>query len=284
MEKIILENKFFKVNISSFWAELKSIFSKKLQKNILWSWNPKYWWKTSPILFPIVWELKDGFYIFDWKKYFLSRHWFARDNDFEIIFSNKTKTTFSLKSTSETKKVFPFDFEFLVSYELVENKILINFEVKNLWKILYFSLWAHPAFSIENISNRQVSFSEDQNLERYFLDGWLINRHEKFLENEKSFWLSHELFDDDALVFKKWKNNWGKLFLENKKTHEKMIFDISQAQYLGIWSAKNSPFVCIEPWRGIADNINSDNDITKKEGIICLQEWENFSTSYSIQI
>jgi galactose mutarotase-like enzyme len=40
---------------------------------------------------------------------------------------------------------------------------------------------------------------------------------------------------------------------------------------LGIWTKKDAPFICIEPWLGIADNANTSGKIEEKEGIQILE-------------
>ena len=77
-----LRNGNLSVSIYEKGAELQSLKRDGLE--YLWQANAKYWAKHSPVLFPIVGELKDGKYIFENKEYALPRHGFARDKVFEI--------------------------------------------------------------------------------------------------------------------------------------------------------------------------------------------------------
>jgi galactose mutarotase-like enzyme len=53
--------------------------------------------------------------------------------------------------------------------------------------------------------------------------------------------------------------------------------------FFGIWSKKNNaPFICLEPWFGIADPVNSDQQLISKKGIISLQPGLEFNCSYSL--
>ncbi|WZU00881.1 hypothetical protein MGH68_15460 [Erysipelothrix sp. D19-032] len=38
----------------------------------MWRGDAKYWGRVSPVLFPIVGRVKDGFYVYDGQKYELS--------------------------------------------------------------------------------------------------------------------------------------------------------------------------------------------------------------------
>ena len=41
--------------------------------------------------------------------------------------------------------------------------------------------------------------------------------------------------------------------------------------FLGIWTQQNAPFICLEPWLGIADSQNTNQQIIDKEGIQILK-------------
>jgi len=52
--------------------------------------------------------------------------------------------------------------------------------------------------------------------------------------------------------------------------------------YLGIWAKPGAPFICIEPWQGIADSADSTQDLTQKEGIMSLDGGDKHRANYSI--
>ena len=56
---IVIENSNHRVSISEKGAELQEIFSKETQLEYLWSGDPVFWGKKSPVLFPIVGTLKN---------------------------------------------------------------------------------------------------------------------------------------------------------------------------------------------------------------------------------
>jgi galactose mutarotase-like enzyme len=53
---------------------------------------------------------------------------------------------------------------------------------------------------------------------------------------------------------------------------------------LGIWTVKNAPFLCIEPWFGYSDTLEEYDDFSKKEGIQLLEKKETFKSNFSIEI
>jgi galactose mutarotase-like enzyme len=54
--------------------------------------------------------------------------------------------------------------------------------------------------------------------------------------------------------------------------------------YFGIWASKDAPFVCLEPWCGIADNIHHDYQLINKEGINRLAAGETWRRRWSVQL
>ena len=55
--------------------------------------------------------------------------------------------------------------------------------------------------------------------------------------------------------------------------------------YLGIWSATGgAPFVCIEPWFGVAPTHGAGRDLSLKEGIRSLEPGRTFDCRYRIAV
>jgi galactose mutarotase-like enzyme len=264
-------------------AELISL-KNDVEKEFIWNGNPEYWGKHSPILFPIVGTLKNNEYYFEGKKYLLNRHGFARDMDFELIAKSDSKAVFSLVNDATTFDVYPFEFELLLEYELTDNSLIINFKVINKNQFsMPFSLGAHPAFSLpEQFENYALDFEFSEDLISYELQNDLLSdRTKKISQIENRVSLNSELFEKDALVFKKIKSKKITL-LENKKPLLYVRFDDFPS--LGIWTKPKAPFICIEPWLGYADTTSNSGNILEKEGIKIIEANEIFELEYSITI
>ena len=54
--------------------------------------------------------------------------------------------------------------------------------------------------------------------------------------------------------------------------------------YLGIWAKPAAEFVCVEPWLGIADSVDTDRNFETKEGLISLQAKKSYGAKYIIEI
>ena len=283
-----IENEFLKIIIKAKGAELQSIFHKANQLEYLWNGDPAFWSKKSPVLFPIVGTLKNDTYFYKNKLYKLGRHGFARDMEFEIENQNNDSITFLLRSNETTLENYPFLFEFRVNYSIDINNLTVTYIVKNISEDeMYFSVGGHPAFKIPLVEGTSyndyfLEFNKDETLARWPIsaDGLIEKKPEAFLTNRSILFLSKELFYKDALVFK-YPTSFM-VTLQSDKTSYGLNFNFSQFPYLGIWAAKNADFVCIEPWCGIADSVDSNQQIKDKEGINKLNGEEIFERSWNV--
>ena len=114
---IELKNQISTVLISEMGAELHSFVSGG--REYIWQRNPDIWNNSSPILFPVCGSLRDDEIIINGKNYSLPKHGFAKISLFEVEYADDTSVTFLLKSSAETKEVYPYDFEFRVIYTLL---------------------------------------------------------------------------------------------------------------------------------------------------------------------
>ena len=282
MTTILKSNKLI-AKINHKGAELISLKNED-EKEFIWNGNPEFWGKHSPILFPIVGTLKNNEYYYNNKKYSLNRHGFARDMDFELIAISDSKALFSLVNNANTLHVYPFEFELLLSYELTDNSLIINFKVINKNQFsMPFSIGAHPAFALAGqFENYSLDFEFSEELIRFELENDLLsNVTNSIPQNGNNVALHYDLFEKDALVFKKIKSKKITL-LENEKPILRVRFDDFPS--LGIWTKPKAPFICIEPWLGYADTTTNSGNIMEKEGIKIIEANEIFELEYSIEI
>jgi galactose mutarotase-like enzyme len=289
MQHVILENEGLVARINPLGAELVSLYNTLTDTEYMWNGDANFWGKHSPVLFPIVGGLKNNYYEYRGESYSLGRHGFARDKLFETEVNSKSKAIFSLRATTETKKVFPFDFILKLHYSLSPSELLVTYQVANpAQENLYFSIGGHPAFSLQTDNNIRyedcyLEFELPETVSLLLSSEGLMNGKElPFLNNEKTIPLKKELFYNDALVLKGPKS--GAISLLNNKIPGGLKFKYNDFPYLAIWSAKNAPFLCIEPWYGIADSMLHDNSLINKTGIACLEAHGNWEKTWSVLI
>jgi len=283
-----ISNNELSVSIKNSGAELTSISDKKSGIDYLWKGEASIWGRQSPVLFPIVGRLKDNNYTSGGKNFSLPQHGFARDMDFKVVQSDNDKVVLSLVYTEETLLKYPYKFELQISYILTGRKLTTKYKVISLQdEKLYFSIGAHPGFTCplsenEKYEDYYLEFSKPETLELHVLDGGLISTNTiPYLKEETKIPLSYELFKNDALVFKNYKSDF--ISLKHKTKGEVFKFHFAGYPFLGIWS-KPGPFVCIEPWYGIADFTNHNSVLEEKTGIRSLAKNETFECEWAVEI
>ncbi|WP_240186656.1 aldose 1-epimerase family protein [Pedobacter namyangjuensis] len=284
---IAIENEHLKVSFAKKGAEIQSIKSVHSSTEFMWSGNPDYWGKFSPVLFPIIGALKDDTYIYEEQKYHLPRHGFARDMDFEHEQISNHEVVFKLSHNDETLKVYPFEFVLSLRYKITGATLSCTYEVENpANKPLLFSVGGHPAFAAPidrqgNYTDYYLRFNKDNALTYHHIEANLITDKTTTITLEgNKLPLKHELFYDDALVFKNLQSD--KISLLNSKNYNGIEFSFSDFPFFGIWAAKDADFVCLEPWCGIADGLNDNQNLAEKEGINTLDAKGNWQRTWQV--
>jgi galactose mutarotase-like enzyme len=172
---------------------------------------------------------------------------------------------------------------------LDENGLTCSYIVGNPSEnALWFSVGGHPAFNVPLAANSTYEdyylfFHQDEPLERWHLQDGLISENRSVLETEAGKLKLHpSLFYSDAIVLKNLKST--QVTLGSQKHAHGLRFDFSGFPYLGIWAAKDAPFVCIEPWCGHADTVQHNQELTEKQGIEMLRAGEVWERKWSVEV
>ncbi|RPD38278.1 aldose 1-epimerase family protein [Chitinophaga barathri] len=282
-----IANEYIRVQVSAQGAELQSIVRKDNQLEYLWSGDPAFWGKKSPILFPIVGGLKDNTYRYKGKSYQLGRHGFAREMAFNVSEHTPTSITFSLSDDDSTLAKYPFHFNLTVRYAIQNATLSVKYTVQNTGdEPMYFSIGAHPAFKVPLVEQTafddySLHFNKPETAGVWPLSdaGLIQTAPVPYLEDVTELMLQKSLFYKDALVFKHLASDV--ISIRSSQTPHGLEVSFPGFPYMGIWSAKDADFVCIEPWCGIADPVNTSGELEEKEGIHLLAPEEIFKREWS---
>jgi galactose mutarotase-like enzyme len=285
-----LKNDFLTVKVSSVGAELQSIRDSG-NLEYIWQSDEDIWPRQAPILFPIVGRLKNDHYYVDNKEYKMTLHGFARDEEFTLVSNEESKLVLKLTDNEFSHKIYPYKFELDVIYKLKEKELSVSYVVKNIdnKETLYFSIGAHPGFAVPfqkelKYSDFEIIFNPQKNRKMIPMKDHYADINNKYDVSNQNFQLSREKFKDDALVYEL--DGPTNIAIESNSIKKKIIFNTGNAKYVGLWSTypKNGEFVCIEPWWGIDDTLDSDNQYEHKEGINKLVPEESFKAYFSMKI
>lgn len=282
--KTTLSNSELTAIINHHGAELISLKSNATGKEYIWEGNPDFWGKHSPILFPIVGTLKNNSFTYNYKNYQLPRHGFARDMVFELVNQTETEAVFSLKSSEATHKMYPFDFELQLSYILKDSELKLTYKVISTdSETIYYSIGGHPALALPgNFEDYSLGFETNESLLSYQLENDLLSDTtiQIPLKNNQ-LPLEYALFEKDALIFKYLKSKQIQILQNNIPI---LNFKLPDFPNFGIWTKRNAPFICLEPWVGYSDLVNATGTIKDKEGIQKLEANASATYSFSIEI
>ena len=246
--------------------------------------------QAFPVLFPIIGTLKHDSYIYRGNSYTMGRHGFAREMNFAVQNKQQESIQFILKDNDYTRTLYPFSFEFTIIYSLQGRNLKVGYKVLNPGQDkMYFSVGGHPAFRLPLVQNTKyedyrLEFNEEETKPRWPIskEGLIEKMPVPLLEQTDVLPLSKDLFAKDALVLKFPTSSM--VSLRSDKTLHGLDFNFDGFPYLGLWAAPNADFLCIEPWCGIADPVDSDQQLTHKEGIISLSPAEEFERSWVVSL
>ena len=285
------------VSIDAMGAQLMSL--QKGESEYLWQGDSNWWPRRAPILFPIVGVLKDGKAESAEGTVSLARHGLARLNQFEVVEKSDSSVTLQLKSTEETRKSYPYDFELKLIFSVAGDTLTQTYEVTNPANVvLPFTLGAHPAFNIP------VPGVEATSLDQYHLlftrswtsygpsitDDGLCDyaTPQRLVVDSDTLPLSWELIDREKTITLENVPDRRITLAANAEASSEahgIQMDFEGFDYLGIWSAApGCPFVALEPWCGIADTVDCDGIFEHKPGIISLEPGQSIAKTMNIRV
>ena len=281
----VIKNDFLTIKIDSFGAELRSILDSDGTER-LWQGDEKWWDGYAPHLFPICGCMYEGRYLYNGKSYDIRNHGFAKRSLFTIETLEKDKVVYLLVSNDETKAVYPFDFEFRVTYTLKENALAVTYTVDNKTDgDIYFSIGSHEAYMCEGGTvDYNIFFDKKEILPNHLLNGPFLNGN---VEDAPITDGVMELIDSefarlDTYIFRD--TDSKRVTLKKQGSEKSVTVDFSETPNVLIWKEPNAPFICIEPWCGVPDHDGEVRELSDKDGIIKLEKNGVFTNTHTIII
>jgi galactose mutarotase-like enzyme len=95
--------------------------------------------------------------------------------------------------------------------------------------------------------------------------------------------LSHNLFDNDALIFA---NTCRSVSLKCTEDSPYITVNYPDFRYLGVWHAPetDAPYVCLEPWTSLPATQGETTKLESKDHMLSLASGKTYSTVWSIEI
>ena len=286
-----IKNEYLEAGIKGVGAELISLKDNEGVEYI-WQRDPAYWNEASPVLFPIVGNLRDKKTIINNKTYYMNIHGFLKDQSFEVLHHTETKLSLVNTYNEETLNMYPFKYKIIITYSLNHKSLRTNYYIINEYEdLLPFNIGGHPGFNCpiyptETFSDYSINFEFKETFfsPKVEANGTLnFDNPARTHQNLKKLKLDHNLFNIDTIIIPRIKSK--KVSLLNKK-NKGICFYFPSFITFAIWSpyGKQAPFVCLEPWIGYGDRHDTNYDFMSKDNLIVLKTLEEFNVHYDIEI
>ena len=286
-----IENEKLICTIESEGAEIRSLKDKENEKEYIWKIDKEIWGSSSPVLFPAIGNIKEDKIVFNGREYAMPKHGIIRNNK-DLSYKNKgaNKCVFTLKSSDETLKKYPFEFLFSVVFELIEKRLIMTYEIENkdVFDML-FTCGGHTAYA--------CNLNEGRKLSSYVVEfppgfipkaravgdsGLLLASSRQIENNSGVITLSDTLFNEDALIFENIACDWIRLRKKNKT--KGIVVHFKGFPNLALWSKPSADYLCIEPWLGLPDSESESIDLTQKPTYKSIEPGAKFSIKIETEI
>lgn len=288
--EITLKNRFLTLTIDTLGAQMLSICASN-GCEYLWQGDSRYWRDRAPNLFPFIGRLTDNQCKVEGITYPMSIHGFAAKSEFTCNMQTEDSAVFILTANEQTKCQYPFDFAFSVTYTLQKNTVAITYSVSNCGEgIMPFAVGGHPGFRVpltdgEDFTDYYLEFDRDCRPDRIgftphvFLSGVDV----PYPVSDRKIPLSHELFDDDAIILK---NMARKVTLRSRKSGRGVCVSYPDMPYVGFWHRPktDAPYVCIEPWSSLPARQDVVEELTCKSDLVHLDAGKTYKTTWTIEV
>jgi galactose mutarotase-like enzyme len=234
------------------------------------------WNGRAPILFPIVGALANGRYRHRGRVFEMQRHGFARRSTFDVVEHAGDRTHLRLVASDATRPLYPFAFRLDVVHAIVGATYELAATVTNDGdESMPASLGFHPALAWPLPYGRtraahRIAFDRDEPepIRRLDHDGLVRAATEPSPVVDRVLRLEEADFDDDAIIFDRLAS---RAVVYGAADGPRLVVRFDGMPMLGVWSKPGTaPFVCIEPWHGIADPAGFEGDLADKPGIVVL--------------
>ena len=276
------------IKVSSRGAELQSIKNQQADE-LLWQGDPAYWDGQSPILFPFPGKSWEDKLRIDGKEYFMPKHGFACNMEFELVEQNENSICLRLTDTPETLQNFPYNFSLDITYTIVGSSLNVNWKVLNRTEqTMYFMIGAHPAFNLPDFNPNDnihgyiyTNDANDMKSNVVLPDGYCHDEIETVELENGILPLTNNTFDCDTILDQTGRFSEIILTGKNKSPLVRVNFNMP---VLAIWApcGGKSPFVCIEPWYGICDRFQDPRELKDRNHVISVQAEETWTNTYTI--
>ena len=273
--------------IAAKGAEIQSLI-RTGGGDVMWSGDADVWPWHAPNLFPIVGALDNDALVHDGVRYPMKQHGFLRHSLCTVVEAAPDRCVFRLTDNPDTREQYPFAFALTLTYSLDGDRLDCTFSLYNPDSVpLYASIGTHPGFRrpLGNSARdaHVVLFDQPEPAPIRRLGGRTLDPTPRTTPVAgRVLHLRDALFDEDAIIFDRLVSRRIVYGAPGGPGVEIAFPDFPD---LGIWAKPGvAPFVCLEPWQGMASPAGFSGEFAEKPGTVALAPDETRAWRYSIRI
>ncbi|MDN5927691.1 MAG: aldose 1-epimerase family protein [Hyphomicrobiales bacterium] len=244
-------------------------------RDLLWTGDPAFWPRVSPVLFPTVGRVRGGKLRVDGKTYPMAIHGFAPESEFWVTERSSDKVRLVLEDNDETRRRYPFAFRLEVTYRLMGEALLTEFRIVNQGgRPLPFALGFHPGFRWPfgegGREGHAIEFevAEDPAVPVITKDGLFSSEKRPVPLQGRRLPLDETVLAKEALCFLDARSGWVRFAGPDGGAVRMSAENFS---HWALWSLPGASFVSIEAWTGHGDPDGFAGDITEKPSMRFLE-------------
>ncbi|GEO84018.1 MULTISPECIES: aldose 1-epimerase family protein [Alphaproteobacteria] len=274
------------VKVSSLGAEMQSLTDSRGQ-GFLWNGDAAWWSGRSPILFPIVGKTPDDVLEISGKSFPMKQHGFARRSEFSLVEATRTACRHRLVASDETRAIYPYEFQLDVEHRLHESTLTITATVTNRGDTpMLYGIGFHPAFlwPLPGGEGRPHTIILDNGGVPSLLrlaDGLVCPDQRPSPFATGRLMLAPDLFEDDAMIFPEGAGTGLTYAAEGGPS---LHFTFENLPNIALWQKPGAPFVCIEPWHGMAARVGGTAELAERPFTVTLASGENARYGFSVEL
>jgi galactose mutarotase-like enzyme len=272
-ETIRIATEALSAEISTLGAELR-VLRDEAGRDLLSDGPPEYWAGRAPFLFPVVGALNRDQIHIDGKSYPMAKHGFARKSEFGLVDRQPDRVTFRLEASDATRAHYPFDFRLDITHAIEGATLRTQATISNPGAVpLPASFGFHPAFRWPlpwggARADHVIVFAKSEPAPIRGIDtavGLVLPDPRPTPVDGDKLVPNDDLFIEDALIFDRLNSRRLRFGVPGERMIE---VDFAGLPLLGVWTKPGAPFLCIEPWQGLADPVGYEGEFRAKPHII----------------
>ncbi|MBN8943087.1 MAG: aldose 1-epimerase family protein [Rhizobiales bacterium] len=244
-------------------------------RDLLWTRDPAWWAKSSPVLFPIVGWTNQGRIRADGKVRPMGVHGFAAASEFTVEARDAASVSLVLTDNEATREVYPYPFALRVTYRLEEHRLAVRFAVENAGsRPLPYALGLHPAFrwplAEAARADHAIVFEKPEAPEvPVIAPGGLISPARRPVPLDgRRLALTDALFAADALCFLDARSRSFRFVAGDRGPS--IALEAEDFPHLALWTKPGAPYISMEVWTGYGDPEGYVGELVDKPGMRLL--------------